>query len=152
MFKLPKDMKYFKESTTNKIVVMGANTFKSLPNNMPLKNRLNIVLQSSEPEEGMQKFSNLIFTKSFNDLLKKLKGYPSDDVFVIGGARMYKALLPYCKFAYITKVDADGGADTFIENLDNHRDWKIVKEGPWINDNGHKIQFDIYKNKSVKSL
>lgn len=152
MFKLPKDMKYFRESTIDKIVVMGANTFKSLPNSMPLKNRLNIVLQSSEPEENTQKFSNLIFTKDFNDLLKKLEEYPSDDVFIIGGAKMYKALLPYCKFAYITKVDADGSADIFIENLDNHHDWKAIKEGPWINDNGYKIQFTVYRNKNVKNL
>lgn len=65
---------------------------------------------------------------------------------------MYRTLLPYCDTAYVTKVDADGGAEVFHENLDELGNWHLVEEGEPIFDNGYKICFCTYKNNAVKEF
>ena len=91
LFELPLDMKFFRETTLNKVVVMGSNTLKSFPNGKPLKNRTNIVLY---PDGERRDDCTVVF--SMEELKKELKKYNADDVFVIGGAMFYKSMLPYC--------------------------------------------------------
>lgn len=87
---------------------------------------------------------------SLDELIEELKKYDSDDIFIVGGAMFYKTMLPYCDTAYITKVDADGGATHFFENLDQKEEWELVEESDEILDNGYKIRFTTYKNNWVK--
>ena len=68
------------------------------------------------------------------------------EVYVIGGAMMYHTLLPYCDTAYITKVEDDGGATVFFDNLDNLQEWALVEESETVEDNGHNITFCTYRN------
>ena len=144
MFSLPLDMKFFKETTMGKIVCMGYNTLLSLPNGKPLKNRTNILLCPNDVcVEGC------ICVHSVEELLSKVKEYSSDDVFIIGGASVYKTMLPYCDKVYITKVNAIGGAEVFFHNLDNDDNFVIISQSEWINDNGYDIKFLTYKNNSV---
>lgn len=144
MFSIPLDMKFFRETTINKVVVMGNNTLKSFPNGNPLKNRINIVLSRTQSR------GDCIVVKSIEELFVELKKYDSNDIFVIGGASIYKMLLPYCSEVLVTKVDAIGGADTFFENLDNNKNFELIFESEPVETNGYTIKFTTYKNSNVK--
>ncbi len=141
LFSLPEDMKYFREKTLNKVVIMGSNTLKSFPNGKPLKNRTNIVLFP-----GGEKREDCTVVDSIEELKQVLKNYNPDDMFVIGGAMFYKTMLPYCTEVYVTKVDADGGAEVFYENLDKLPNFTCEVLSDVINTNGYDIRFTVYKN------
>lgn len=147
LFSLPLDMKYFREKTLNKVVVMGSNTLKSFPEGKPLKNRTNIVLFP-----GGEKRDDCIVVDSIEELKKELKKYPSDDIFIIGGAMFYKTMLAFCDQALVTKVDADGGAEVFFENLDEKEEWVCESESETFSTNGYNIKFTVYKNSSPKEF
>ncbi len=144
MFSIPADMKFFREQTTGRVVVMGSNTLKSFPGGKPLKNRKNIVLFP-----GGEEREDCTVVQSLEELFAEIKKYPPEDVFVIGGAMMYKTLLPYCDEVLVTKVDAVGGADAFFENLDKNPAFTLVYRSEDIITNGYKINFCTYKNNSV---
>ncbi|MGI6701905.1 MAG: dihydrofolate reductase [Christensenellales bacterium] len=142
LFNLPSDMKFFREKTLGKTVIMGRKTLESLPGGKPLKGRRNIVLTSGQiPEDG-----NLICVGSVEELFRTVD-INSEDVFVIGGAKVYNALLDYCDKLYITKVDADGGADVFIKNIDEHKGFYLDFTGAVINENGLNFTFNTYKRR-----
>ena len=146
MFSLPKDMKFFRETTMGHTVVMGGNTLRSFPNQKPLKNRVNIVLSRGQVRD------DCVIVRSYDELKNAMKARENEDIFVIGGGEVYRELLPYCHGAYVTKVDAIGGAEVFFPNLDAHPDFVCVEEGEPIEDNGLTIRFTKYENKNVKSL
>lgn len=141
LFSLPLDMEFFRKTTLNKVVVMGSNTLKSFPNGNPLKNRTNIVLFP-----GGEKRDDCIIVDSFDELKETLKKYPTDDTFIIGGAMFYKTMLPFCDEIFVTKVDADGGAEVFYENLDKLDNFKMISKSETFNTNGYDICFTVYKN------
>lgn len=145
MFKIPADMKFFKQTTTGNVVVMGSNTLKSFPGGNPLKERLNIVLYP-----GGEKREDCTVVSSLEELFKEIKKYDPEKVFVIGGAMMYKTLLPYCSEVLVTKVDAIGDADAFFENLDKNENFELVYESEPQETNGYFVKFTTYKNKCVK--
>ncbi|HRX13676.1 MAG TPA: dihydrofolate reductase [Eubacteriales bacterium] len=145
LFKLPLDMKRFRAITTGKTVVMGANTLASFPNGKPLPNRTNIVLC---PEYDL--CDGVIQAKSLESLFNEIAKH--DDVFVIGGARMYRTLLPYCEEVLVTKVDADGGAEVFFENLDHLPNWECIESSEKVIDNGFSTSYNTYKNNDVKKF
>ena len=147
LFSLPEDMKYFREKTLNKVVVMGSNTLKSFPGGKPLKNRTNIVLFP-----GGEKRDDCVIVESLEELSAVLKGYDTENVFIIGGAMFYKTMLPYCSEVLVTKVDADGGAEVFYENLDKLENWSCISVGDKIETNGYDIRFTVYKNSNVKQF
>ncbi|MBE7089701.1 MAG: dihydrofolate reductase [Clostridiales bacterium] len=147
LFSLPADMAYFREKTLNKVVIMGSNTLKSFPGGKPLKNRTNIVLFP-----GGEKRDDCTIVDSMEELKLELKKYNAEDVFVIGGAMFYKTMLPYCSEVLVTKVDADGGAEVFYENLDKLPEWTLVSESETVETNGLNIKFTVYKNSDVKEF
>lgn len=148
MFKLPKDMKFFRDTTIGKVVVMGSNTLLSFPGGKPLKNRTNIVLWPNGDGQRA-KTDGFTMVESLDELFAEISKYPSEDVFVIGGAMMYHTLLPYCDKVLLTKVDADGEAQVFFDNLDEMENWRLAWESNPIDDNGFKIRFTIYENMNV---
>jgi dihydrofolate reductase len=137
-------MAYFREKTLNKVVVMGSNTLKSFPGGKPLKNRTNVVLFP-----GGEKRDDCIVVDSLDELKAQLKNYPADDIFIIGGAMFYKTMLPYCSEVLVTKVDADGGAEVFYENLDNLPNWQCVSQSETQQTNGYDIKFTVYQNSKI---
>ncbi len=143
MFSLPKDMKFFRETTMGKVVVMGRNTLLSLPDGKPLKNRINIVLSPDD-------IGDVITVRNLDELFAGIKKYPADDVFVIGGASVFLTLLPYCSEALVTKVDADGGADVFVPDLDRAPGYECVSESNPVEDNGYMTRYFIYRNLNVR--
>lgn len=141
LFSLKEDMRYFKEKTMNKIVCMGYNTLLSFPNSKPLPHRVNIVLAP----KGVVR-DDCIVVYSLDELFSKLNQYPTDDIFVIGGGMFYRTMYPYCDKAYITKVDADGGAEVFFDNLDELENWTCALSSETIHEGDYQFSFTEYVN------
>ena len=141
---IPADMKFFRETTIGKVVVMGRKTLESFPNGMPLKKRTNIVLT----HDKTYKVPDAILVHSIEELHEELKKYPSEDIYVIGGETIYKQLLDECDVAHITKIDYEFEADAYFPNLDELPDWKITQ------DSEEQTYFDLeyyfYKYEKVK--
>ena len=87
---IPSDMKFFRETTTGKVVVMGRKTLESFPGGQPLKKRTNIVLTS----DRNYKVKDAIVVHTVEELLQTLKAYKQEDIYVIGGESVYRQLLP----------------------------------------------------------
>ena len=121
---IPADMKFFRSTTTGKVVVMGRKTLESFPNGLPLKNRTNIVLT----KDKNYKVKDAIIVHSIEEALEELKKYASEDVYVIGGDSIYAQMLPYCDVAHVTKIDFAYEADAHFPNLDEDPDWEITAE------------------------
>lgn len=125
LIRIPDDMKQFREKTTGKVVIMGRKTLESFPNSKPLKNRLNIVITTRKD----YKVDGAVVVHSIQEALEEVKKYRSEDLFVIGGGSIYKDMLSYCDTAYVTYIDHEYAADTFVPNLDEMQDeWYLAEE------------------------
>ena len=144
LFYIPEDLKFFKEKTSGKTVVMGRKTLLSLPGGKPLPNRNNIVLTRGHT---LDKREDLTVVHSFEELFKIIDILSSDDVYLIGGAEIYNELLMNCKTLYITKIEADGHADTFLTNLDKHSEFICEDIGELKEYEGLKYRFCRYGRK-----
>ena len=145
LFSLPLDMKFFRETTKGHVVCMGENTLLSFPGSKPLKNRTNIVL-SQDPTHN---YEGVINVHSFEEFLKTIKEYSlKEDVYVIGGASIYRQTLPYVDKVLLTKVHADGGAEVFFVNMDEQENFYLANAEPPVMDGDIEIQFLTYINKS----
>ena len=121
---IPADMKFFRSTTTGKVVVMGRKTLESFPNGLPLKNRTNIVLTQNMD----YRVKDAIICHNVDEVLKELKQYDSEDVYVIGGDSIYRQMLPYCDVAHVTKIDHAYEADSWFPNLDEMPEWQITAD------------------------
>ncbi|MBP6491902.1 MAG: dihydrofolate reductase [Clostridia bacterium] len=140
---LPGDLKYFKEKTLGKVVVMGRTTLESLPGKKPLKDRTNIVL-SRNPEF---KAEGCIQCRSMGELFKVLEQYEMEDVFVVGGQDIYRQFLPYCSGHFVTKINQAFEADKFFENLDLREDMEVIWESEPQTEKGIEYRFIEYRRK-----
>ncbi len=122
---IPNDMKFFRETTTGHVVVMGRKTLESFPGQRPLPNRVNIVLTSKEDYKAGK---DALVVHSLEELREELKKYPSEDIYVIGGESIYKSLVDECDRAYITKIDYEFEADAYFPSLDEKPEWEISYE------------------------
>ena len=122
LVRIPADQKFFRETTTGKVVVMGRKTLESFPNGQPLKNRTNIVLTRNKDYA----VKGAVVVHSMDELHDELKKYNSEDVFVIGGEKIYEQLLDECDVAHVTKIEFAYDADSYFPNLDENPDWKIT--------------------------
>ena len=120
---IPQDMKFFRETTTGKVVVMGRKTLESFPGGKPLKNRVNIVLSTNEDYT----VKDAIVVHTVEEVVEELKKYNAGDVYCIGGESIYRQLLPYCDTAYVTKIDHAYQADSYFPNLDESEEWELTK-------------------------
>ncbi|MDO4473594.1 MAG: dihydrofolate reductase [Eubacteriales bacterium] len=120
---IPQDMKFFRETTTGKIVVMGRKTLESFPGGKPLKNRVNIVLSTNKDYS----VKDAIVVHTVEEVVEELKKYNAEDVYCIGGESIYRQLLPYCDTAYVTKIDHAYQADSYFPNLDENEEWELTK-------------------------
>lgn len=149
LFSLPLDMKFFRETTKGHVVCMGENTLLSFPGSKPLKNRTNIVLS----QDASHNYDDVINVHTFEDFLKQIKKYSEiDDVFIIGGASIYRQTLPYVDEVLLTKVNKDGGAEVFFPSLDEMPEFKCVDEGEPIMDGDIEIRFTKYVNSKKRNI
>ena len=121
---IPDDMKFFRETTTGKVVVMGRKTLESFPGKKPLKNRVNIVLTGDRSYQA----DGAVIVHDMEELHEELKKYPSEDIYVIGGESIYKQLLDECDVAHITKIDFAYEGDAWCPNLDEKEAWMVTSD------------------------
>ncbi len=139
-FKIPGDLKFFKNTTMGFPVFMGLNTWKSLPGKLP--GRKHYVLSFKKDEDLPEDVELVNDLESFLSKWQKSE----DKLFVIGGASVYKQALPYCNEMYLTEVDGeDKDADVFFPEFDKTAwDKKVVGEGA---DDGLKYTHVLYIRK-----
>lgn len=105
------DMKFFKETTMGHTVVMGFNTYKSLPGDLPGRH---IIVVSFDLVDGVDVVNGI------EPIIEKYKG-SEEEVFICGGASIYKQFLPYADKLYLTEIDdEDDEADTFFPEFDKN--------------------------------
>lgn len=138
---IPEDMQFFKSTTLHNVVVMGRETFESLPGKRPLKDRVNIVLTRNKDYQA----NGVILCHSIEDTLEKLKCYPNNRIFIIGGEAIYKAFLPYCDEVLLTKMYAAYPATKFFPNIDLDSSWNLDYSGELKDYNGINYHFNLYK-------
>ncbi len=140
------DLKRFRLLTQGKTVICGRKTLATFPDGKPLKNRRNLILSGKRgyAVEGAEVCRNLA------EVLQKIKDTPPDEVFVIGGASVYRQLLPYCERAYVTKTFVDMSADSFFTNLDALPEWEQISASEVMEENGVSYQYVDYVNRSVQ--
>ena len=137
------DQMNFRALTTGKVVILGRKTLETFPQKQPLANRTNIIL-SKNPD---YKVKDAIVVHSMDELMEEIKKYDTDDVFVIGGESIYKALEPMCDTAIITKVEHSYEADAYFPNLDENPEWELVEEGEEQTCFDLSFTFNTYKRK-----
>lgn len=144
MFSFEKDLKHFKETTKDNIVVMGYNTYKSLPK-FPLPNRLNVVI-ADEPND-VPFIDNVIV---FPFLEKCLEHFKNDkrDIYIIGGGQLYREGIEYAEELLITEVANISLGDTYFPDIP--LDFKIIKlkieeDLDRLSGKNYKIEFRVYK-------
>jgi dihydrofolate reductase len=137
------DQMNFRALTTGKVVILGRKTLETFPQKQPLANRTNIIL-SKNPD---YKVKDAIVVHSMDELMEEIKKYDTDDVFVIGGESIYKALEPMCDTAIITKVEHSYEADAYFPNLDESPEWELVEEGEEQTCFDLSFTFNTYKRK-----
>ena len=130
---IPADKKFFRDTTTGKVVVMGRKTLESFPGQRPLPNRVNIVLTGRANYE----VKGAVIVHSLEELLQELSRYPAEDVYVIGGDSVYHQMLPYCGLVHVTKIHHRYEVDTWFPNLDEMPEWEITA------DSGEQTYFDL---------
>ncbi len=142
LFRLPGDMKYFKEHTTGKTVIMGRKTLESFPGGKALPNRRNIVLTM---KDDYQK-DDVTVCHSREEALELVKDIPTDDVWIIGGSQIYYLFLNDCDKAYITEVNDSGErADQFFPELRMSDGWLLTSRSEEQRDGNTTYRFCVYE-------
>lgn len=124
------DMDFFKSKTINNIVIMGSNTLLSLPEQNPLKNRLNIVVtRNINSRENIHKYkqykqyNNIIFLDELGCIsflnnpekyIDKSIGINADKIYIIGGVQILNLFYKYCDVLWVTKYKIDYNCDLFL--------------------------------------
>ncbi len=136
------DLKYFKQRTIGKTIVIGRKTLESFPGAKPLPGRPNLVL-TRNPEyrpEGVQVFN------SKEELMAHL-GPDTDDIFICGGENIYRQFLEDCDTFYVTKIYDSFPADRSFPNLDERDDMEVTWESEVQEEKGIRYQFFEYTKK-----
>jgi Dihydrofolate reductase len=141
LWHLPADFKHFKEITTGHTVVMGLNTFYSLPNGA-LPNRKNVVI-SLEPVDC----EGCTVVYSIQEAIDLCKD--EDEFFIIGGASIYRQTIDMADTLYITWVHKDFDADTFFPEIDANKWEEISREAHEPDEKNHyPYSFVKYERKA----
>lgn len=139
---LPGDLKFFKEKTTGKTVVMGRPTLESLPGGKPLPKRENIVLTTREDFQR----DGVTVAHSEAELDALLADRDTDEVMIMGGGKVYRDFLHKCDTCYITKIyESFDGADTHFVDLDAMPEFEVVWQSDMQEENGIRYQFFEYR-------
>lgn len=160
LYKIPNDLRNFKKITKNSIVIMGMNTWNSLPIK-PLPERINIALSKTGVEYDqygevdLTKLFNMnpITFKSLEDALhfsNDLTGFSgNDEIFIIGGGSLYREVLEkgYADKLYITEVLDDAEGDIYFPDYEKDNKWKLWFETDPIavSDSDLKYRYKFYK-------
>lgn len=134
---LPDDLAFFKKHTSGHPVIMGRKTFDTL--GKPLRNRANLVLTRDVnfQVDGAEIFHDI------EQAIEKAKQLDSEEIFIIGGANIYKQSMDYCDRIYLTRVHSTFEGDAFFPEL-NMDEWETVYEEFHAKDERHAAAFTFY--------
>ena len=158
---IPEDMKFFRETTRGAVLIMGSTTLESFPRMAPLRGRVNIVLidddrkireesvAAAEADREAGYDTELIYVRSLPEAVELGCRYEAvgREVFVIGGATVYRIMLPYCDTCIVTVNDCELEADTFYPDLSADPDWEETDRGEAHEWNGVKFRFTTWKRR-----
>jgi len=152
-WRLKQEMKYFKEMTTGNVVIMGRNTWESIPEKYrPLPDRLNVILSKTLTQKDAKvtitSLDKAIIMSSLDEALdflaiaKGLELPEASELFIIGGAQLYNDAIKHkgCERLYITEIDQDFDCDTFFPQYD---DFKPIKDDVENEEDGIKYKFRL---------
>ena len=131
---LPEDLKRFKQITTGKNIIMGRKTFESLGRILP--NRKHIIL-CNDMELNIDN-ENVEVLEDISMLDKYINS--DEENFVIGGATIYKLLMPYCNKLYITHIDEEFEGDVYFPEIDENI-WEIAEEETGLKDDANPFDY-----------
>jgi dihydrofolate reductase len=136
IWRLPEDLKRFKNITTGKKIIMGRKTFESLGRVLP--NRFHIVLTKNKDYKIDNENVKIIHD------VEELKPYIEsvEECFVIGGEKIYKMLMPYATKLYVTRLYEKFDGDTFFPEIDE-RKWKIVYQEKGIKNENNPYNYEF---------
>lgn len=143
LISIPEDMKFFREKTMNNSVILGKKTLDTFPGGKPLKNRTNIVITRDET----CKIEGAIVVHSIEETLEVANRYQLEETYVIGGASIYRQMLPYCDTAFVTKIKEAYQADTYFPDLDKDDNWEITEASETNVSSGVEYAFYKYERK-----
>ena len=140
IWNLPEDLKRFKSMTENHTIIMGRKTFESLGRVLP--NRHHIIL-CNDAQMNVEN-ENVEILEDISMLDKYVKD--SEEHFVIGGATMYRLLMPMCSKMYITEIDKEFEGDVSFPGI-NLNEWKVTEreQGPEDGENSFKYEYVTYE-------
>lgn len=144
-WKLPDDMKFFMQTTTGHVVIMGRKNYDSLPPKFkPLPNRTNIVMTKQKDFVA----PGCVVINGIEEGLEYASRSGEQECFIIGGAEIYRAALPFTTRLYLTEIDAEIQGDTFFPEF-NSSEWAEVSRQHHPADDRHAFAFDfvIYNRK-----
>ena len=139
LWHLPEDMRYFRETTRGKPVIMGRKTWESLPESFrPLPGRKNIVISRNPAYDA----AGATLVGSLEQALRQTA--ETEEVFVIGGADIYWQALPLAHRLYLTEVTRDFDADAFFPEH-SASEWKEVSRSEQKSKSGLEFSFAVYQ-------
>ncbi len=145
LLSIPEDLKRFKAITNGHTVVMGKNTWISLPKK-PLPNRKNIII---DYRDSIDYLDNTMIG-NLESVVNIMKNDPESEYYIMGGGSIYKQLLPLCERVYVTKIYHNfENVDTFFPNLESSEEWFEFPVGEIQEYNGIKYQYWVYDRKLV---
>jgi dihydrofolate reductase len=131
---IPADQKdNFRAKTLDKTIIYGRKTLETFPQQIVLPKRRNIIL-STKPDYTVR---NAEVAHSKEEALRLVENENTDDVFIIGGATVYKEFLDVCDTAIVTFIDKEYEADAYFPNLDKDPEWELIDESE------EQVYFDI---------
>ncbi|WP_226034743.1 dihydrofolate reductase [Aquibacillus saliphilus] len=133
-WRLPKDLKFFKELTTSNMVIMGRKTFDSM--NGPLPNRKNVIV--TRDKSYQQNDCEVIH--SVDKVIDWSTDNPEVEYFVIGGGNIFEQILPYADRMYMTYIDESFPGDTYFPDFDESV-WQITKKIKGIKDDNNPYDY-----------
>ena len=135
------DMKWFREHTLNKSIVMGRRTFESIGKPLPKRKSIILTKDSNYP---VDQYDNCYLATSINRLINFYSSN-SFELVVIGGAQVYKAFLPYASLLYVTEIHEKYQCDTRFSSYKNYK-LKLLSSKEVYDDNtGVNMTFKIYE-------
>ena len=132
---LPEDLKRFKQITTGKNIIMGRKTFESLGRVLP--NRHHVILCNDANMEIDNE--NVEILEDISLLDKYIKD--EEEHFVIGGATMYRLLMPYCTKMYITEINQEFDGDVSFPEI-NMSEWKVTEREKGLKDEKNPFDYE----------
>ena len=142
LWHLPDDMRHFRETTRGKPVIMGRKTWESLPATFrPLPGRRNLVVSRNRAYQA----PGAMLTDSLDEALRACAD--AAEIFVIGGAELYRQALPLATRLYLTEVAASAEGDAFFPEFAPD-DWEEVSRSPGRNESGPAFAFVVYQRRS----